>query len=64
MDANHIFEALIILLLGTGVKSLNDMKRSVIELNNKVAVILNDLGHHKSEIDRLDGRVERLERSH
>lgn len=40
---------------------IHKARESVVELNTKIAVILEKLGNHENEIDRHEQRISRLE---
>lgn len=42
-------------------QSLLDMKNSVVDLNNHMSVMIERTSHHSVEIERLDGRISRVE---
>lgn len=58
-----ILRAVLSVLFGVGVKILWTLAQSVRELNIRIAVIVDQIGWHKQELDKHDKRLERLERT-
>ena len=57
----YIFGTAFTVLLGTGVKALHDLSKSVIDLNRSMATVLMELGHHKASIDDHEERIREVE---
>lgn len=56
------FFALMAGLLSFAVSALQTISHSITELNEKVAVLIEQSNTHRAEIDRLSNRVSELER--
>lgn len=65
IELKQIFETVLLSAIGGlltfAVSFLRTIAKSIAELNEKVAILIERSNTHKSEIDRLDHRVTKLE---
>lgn len=57
-----VFMAVISAGITFSTKFLQGLSRSVAELNRQIAVVLERIGRHEKDIERLDGRIDQIEK--